>query len=235
MRSKTSTMRGRLPGKISRVDIGLLEYLFKISMKHGIDSDKFFEKVVSAWRHQESTCKGLRIVCRKRTRDNAHAFLFTSSHGVIAQFPIPERILVKTNPLKEFTYTKSLRSHSVKEKVKVNHLRIENLRAGMKLVEVKARVLEIPEPRLVFTRFGSSAIVTNILIGDETGTIRLSLWNEQIKTVSVDNVIQIENARVAAFRGERQLRIGKNGKLRVIKDAKFPSAEELKKLQSGGV
>jgi len=42
------------------------------------------------------------------------------------------------------------------------------------------------------------------------------LWNQQIDTVSVGDTIQIENARVVTFRGERQLRIGRGGQLSVI-------------------
>jgi replication factor A1 len=65
----------------------------------------------------------------------------------------------------------------------------------------------------VFTRFGNYASVANALISDDTGTINLCLWNEQIDDVSAGKMIQIENANVSAFRGKRQLRIGKKGKL----------------------
>ncbi|MEM2914284.1 MAG: hypothetical protein QXH91_02620, partial [Candidatus Bathyarchaeia archaeon] len=40
-----------------------------------------------------------------------------------------------------------------------------------------------------------------------------------IKGVALHNVIQIENAHVAWFRGERQLRVGKCGKISVINSA----------------
>jgi ssDNA-binding replication factor A large subunit len=70
----------------------------------------------------------------------------------------------------------------------------------------------------VFTRFGEYAHVSNALIADETGTIKLCLWNEKINAVSVDSVIQIENASVTKFRGENQLKLGKNGKLSIIEN-----------------
>jgi len=75
---------------------------------------------------------------------------------------------------------------------------------------------------LVFTRFGNYASVANALIADETGTIKLCLWNEQIKSISVGDTVQLENARVSTFRGERQLRIGKNGMLSIVEDMVFP-------------
>ena len=218
MLSGRSTGRGRPSGKYhSLVDVRLLECLTRISMKYEIDSDKFFEKIVSAWRHQESTCKGLRIVCRERTIDNTHAFLFTSGHEVIAQFPIPEHILREINPLKEFIGQELAFQNQGKESQEsIRARRIIDLRAGMRKIHMEARVIEISEPRVVFTRFGSSAKVANALIGDETGTIKLSLWGPQINVVSVHDDIQIENADVTWFRGERQLRIGKHGKINVV-------------------
>jgi replication factor A1 len=73
--------------------------------------------------------------------------------------------------------------------------------------------MEIPRSKLVFTRFGNYVSVANALIADETGTIKLCLWNEQIDSVSIGDTIQIENARTSSFRGERQLNIGRNGTL----------------------
>lgn len=216
MRKKASTGRGRPPGADhSRADVGLLEYLAGISTDYGIDSERFFEKLVNAWKRQESTCKTLTIKCRKRTIDNAKVFLITSGHQVVAQFPIPEHILTRTDPLGEFVQARPPRT-SVRE-AKADRLRIGDLRAGMKQINVKVRVLKIPEPRLVFTRFGSCARVANALVGDETGTIKLSLWNKQIDAASVGDRIRVDNAQVVRFRGELQLRVSRQGKLNISK------------------
>jgi replication factor A1 len=61
--------------------------------------------------------------------------------------------------------------------------------------------------------------VANALIADDTGTIKLCLWNEQIDSVALGDTIQIENARTSMFRGERQLSIGKKGTLSSIEDS----------------
>jgi ssDNA-binding replication factor A large subunit len=92
----------------------------------------------------------------------------------------------------------------------------------MKRINLKARVLDIPKAALVFTRFGEYARVSNALIADETGAIKLCLWNEKIKSVSVDSVVQIENASVARFRGENQLRLGRKARLSVIGKESLP-------------
>ena len=106
MRMKVSRRRGRPRGGYrSYADIRLLEYLAMISGKYGIDSNDFFNSFVEAWKRQQSKRESLLIECRKRTRDYA-VFLITDSFKVVAQFPIPKRILEETSPLKEFAYAK---------------------------------------------------------------------------------------------------------------------------------
>ena len=218
MRNKAWTTRGRPPGRFhSYDDIRLLEYLARISVKHEIDSGKFFSSFLDAFQHEEATCGELSIECRVKTRDYA-IFLITNSHKVVAQFPIPEHILAKTNPIKEFTHGLSSIRNSDQE-AKSNHYQIKDLRVGMKRINIKARVLEVSQQRLVTTRFGFYANVANALITDETGTIQLPLWNKQIGEISVGDLIQVENANVIVFRGVRQLKVSRSGKVGVVKNS----------------
>ncbi len=207
-------MRGRSNRGYQSADSKLLQYLALVSMEYGIDSQEFFISFVEAWKGQHSTCKSLLIECRRRTQDSG-VFLITSSGKVVAQFPIPKRILEETNPLKEYAYVKVLRRTKL-ENVDMKHLRIGDLKPGMNQVNLKARILEIPKPRQVITRFGGFATVTNASITDETGIIHLPLWNKQIDVVSVGDLIRVENARVVVFKGERQLRVSRSGQLSVL-------------------
>lgn len=220
MRNKvwTTRARGRPPGRFhSYDDIRLLEYLARISVKNEIDSGKFFSSFLDAFQHVEATCGELSIECRVKTRDHA-IFLITHTHKVVAQFPIPAHILAKTNPLKEFTYRSSFMRNSVQE-TKSNHYQIKDLRVGMKRINIKARALEVPQPRVVATRFGFYANLTNVLVTDETGTIQLPLWNKQTDGISAGDLIQVENVNVVVFRGVRQLKIGRSGKVSIIKNS----------------
>ena len=54
-----------------------------------------------------------------------------------------------------------------------------------------------------------------VYCGDKTGTIKLTLWDAQIGSVSVGDAVQIRDAQAFAFRGEKQLRIGRKGTLSV--------------------
>lgn len=203
----------------NKVSIG--EYLAFLSIKYEVDPDKLFYALISAEENQKSTCGNLSIKCRGKLRDKI-VLLITKGPKVVAQFPIPKNFLLKrNNPIKNLRKTNVLRRHLIKKNKEPHSLHIRDLRTGMKQVNLKAKVLEIARPTLVFTRFGNYASVANALIADETGTIKLCLWNEQIKSISIGATVQIENARVSMFRGERQLRIGKNGILSIVEDMNF--------------
>jgi replication factor A1 len=95
-------------------------------------------------------------------------------------------------------------------------LKIRDLRNGMKRVSIEARITEKSDPREVQSRFKDQTYrVADAVIADETGSIKLTLWNEQIDQVNVDDVIKVENGYVTSFRGEVQLNVGKYGKLTV--------------------
>jgi len=145
--------------------------------------------------------------------------LVTRGHKVVAQFPILKNFLKESNPIARSRNTDLVRRYLArKANRRLRPLQIADLRTGMDRISLKAKVLEIPKPKCVFTRFGNHAAVTNALISDETGDIKLCLWNDQISSISEGDFIQIENARISKFRGEQQLRIGKTGRLSVLKN-----------------
>lgn len=138
---------------------------------------------------------------------------------VVAQFSVPKNFLLQQgNPIRTFMGTDIVRRYINKETKPVQSGAIQDLRAGMSNVKVEAKVLEVTKPKLVVTRYGNSALLAKAVIADETGKIKLCLWNEQIDAVSAGDTIQIENARVSMFSGERQLNLGKKGTLSNIED-----------------
>jgi hypothetical protein len=225
MQIKVSRELGRPRGRYHNLaDFKALENLALISMKYGIDSNDFFNSFIEAWERQESTCESLSINCRKKTQDNA-VFLITKGVKVVAQFPIPNRILKETNPLKKFAPTKTS-MRKIPERVKIEHPQIRDLKLGMNRINLKAKVIDIPKPKTVFSRLGKLNMVANAKVTDETGIIQLPLWNQQIDTVAVGDTIQVDNARVVTFKGELQLKVGSGGQLSVIeKDAHVKRAE----------
>jgi len=96
-------------------------------------------------------------------------------------------------------------------------LKIKELRSGMKKVDVDVNLVEISDPREVVTRYGESHRVATAVVSDDTGTIKLSLWDASIDEVKVGDKVKIENGYITTFRNENQLNVGRFGKLTVVK------------------
>ena len=95
-------------------------------------------------------------------------------------------------------------------------MNIKDLRNGMKRVDVEAKVVEKGDPREVMSRYKDETYkVADAVVADDTGSIKLTLWNEQIDQVNVNDTIKVENGYVTSFKGEIQLNVGKYGKLTV--------------------
>ena len=135
---------------------------------------------------------------------------------MVAQFRVDEEFLLrKDNPFESWMSTDKIRKKIAKQNTEQVYTPIRDLRAGMKHVNLKAEVLEIPKPAQVHTQFGNTVMVVNASVGDDSGKIKLCLWEGQIASINLGDNIELKNAQVCVFRGERQLRLGKNGTLSI--------------------
>lgn len=198
-----------------------IEYLALLTIKYEVDSDKFFNALISAERNRKSKCGNLSIECRKKQKREA-IFLITQGSKVVAQLKIPENLLAKKkNPIREVRTNYLDDKHNTKRNSKSQTLQIKDLQIGMKRINLKAKIIDISKPKYVITRFGNHARVANATISDNTGKIKLCLWNDQIDTVTKGTTIQIQNAKISSFKNEKQLRIGKNGTLQTTKTVPY--------------
>ena len=95
-------------------------------------------------------------------------------------------------------------------------MKINELKSGMRRVDVTGNIVEKSSTREVRSRYKDETYnVADATISDGTGTIKLTLWNEQIDQVNVNDNVKIENGYVTSFKGEIQLNVGKFGKLTV--------------------
>jgi len=94
-------------------------------------------------------------------------------------------------------------------------MKIKDIKAGMNNVEIEASVVGKSESRSVQTKYGRRE-VADILLEDETGRIKASLWEEQIDRAKIGDRLKISGAYVTEFRGELQLNIPRRGSIQTI-------------------
>jgi replication factor A1 len=93
-------------------------------------------------------------------------------------------------------------------------VKVKDLNTDSKHVNLLAKVLSLSEAREVTSRYGGSTNrVAEAKIGDETGTILLTLWNENINLVKPDDVIAIKNGYITVYQRTMRLNVGKYGSI----------------------
>lgn len=96
--------------------------------------------------------------------------------------------------------------------------RINELKPGLRSVEVVMKIVQKYEVRS-YSRDNRSGKVASILAGDETGMIRLAVWDEtlinKIQQAKENDIILIENAYVKENNGFKELHIGNKGSIEV--------------------
>jgi replication factor A1 len=92
--------------------------------------------------------------------------------------------------------------------------KVGELTPQSRAVNVTAKVVSKSEVRdIPMGRDGSAHKVCDALVGDETGSIYLTLWDDNIEKVNEEDTIRIENGYVTLFKGNMRLNIGKYGKM----------------------
>jgi replication factor A1 len=101
-------------------------------------------------------------------------------------------------------------------------VKIGDLNTYSRGVNTIVKVVSKTEPREVTSRADQSTHhVCEALVGDETGSIYLTLWDDTIESVTEEQVLQITNGYVNLFRGSMRLNLGRYGSYEVVDEAPF--------------
>lgn len=99
---------------------------------------------------------------------------------------------------------------------------VEELKPYSKNVNLKVKVVSKNEEREVISKIsGETLRVAEALVGDETGSILLTLWNEAIDNIQDGKVYQINNGYVTLFKGSMRLNTGKYGSIKELESEDF--------------
>jgi replication factor A1 len=101
-------------------------------------------------------------------------------------------------------------------------VKVGDLNTYSRGVNTTVKVVSKTEPREVTSRSdGSAHRVCEALVGDETGSLYLTLWDDAIDEVIEEQVLKITNGYVNLFRGSMRLNIGRYGSYEVADEAPF--------------
>lgn len=99
----------------------------------------------------------------------------------------------------------------------MTEMKVEELDPEADDVEITGEITELPTPRAVTTKYGQKRITT-VIFEDETGTIDLTLWEEEIDAVEEGARVHIKGAYVREWADDIQLNIGRDGDIEQVEE-----------------
>lgn len=99
----------------------------------------------------------------------------------------------------------------------MTEMTVEELDPEADDVEITGTITELPTPRAVSTRYGQKRITT-VTFEDDTGSIDLTLWEEEIDAVEEGAEVEIEGAYVREWADTIQLNIGRDGNIEKVEE-----------------
>ena len=94
-------------------------------------------------------------------------------------------------------------------------IKVEKLAPSSRKVNTIVKVVSKTEVREVSGRRGDHR-VADALVGDETGCVYLTLWDDNIGQMDEGDTVSITNGYVNLFRGNMRLNIGRYGSFEVL-------------------
>lgn len=97
-------------------------------------------------------------------------------------------------------------------------VKVETLTPRSKAVNTIVKVVSKSEVRNVTGRDYSIRRVVDALVGDETASVVLTLWDDKIDKINEEDTLRVTNGYVNLFRGNMRLNIGKYGSFEILKE-----------------
>jgi replication factor A1 len=97
-------------------------------------------------------------------------------------------------------------------------IKVEKLGPNSREVNIVVKVVSKSEVRNVTGRDYSVHRVADALVGDETGCVVLTLWDENIDKINEEATLRITNGYVNLFRGNMRLNIGRYGSYQILEE-----------------
>ncbi len=120
------------------------------------------------------------------------------------------------------------------EKKVLEDIKINKLKDGMNNLDLLVRVLHVYTPR-EFEKSGKKGKLCNLLVGDETGEIKLTFWGKDVdalekKNVQKGSVLLLKNCYTSSYKEQVQLNLGYGGEF--VVDPEDKKTETLPKVET---
>jgi replication factor A1 len=112
-------------------------------------------------------------------------------------------------------------------------LEIKNILPKLRNTNLTARIVRV-FPAKEFKKKDKTGKVATVILGDATGTIRLSLWDQQtdiVNELKPDMAVEVFGAytKENGLSGNVEMRLGNKGGVKILQDSDIPSIKDMEK------
>lgn len=94
------------------------------------------------------------------------------------------------------------------------HLKVGSLKPDLRNLDLTVKMINIGPSRSISSkRGGRQHLIAEALVGDETGSLVLTLWDDQIRRFAADDVVEIRGGYTSLFKGSLRLNVGRSGQI----------------------
>jgi len=94
-------------------------------------------------------------------------------------------------------------------------MNISELRANTGDINIEGEIV-MKESTRAFEKFGKSGKVSSAILKDESGEVKLSLWNDDAEKINQGDKVKVTNGWCKEWQGQLQVSTGRNGKIEKI-------------------
>lgn len=100
--------------------------------------------------------------------------------------------------------------------------KISELGSFSRRINTVVKVVSKTPPREVTSKEdGSAHKVAEALVADDTGSVYMTLWDDDVDEVEEDQVLRLNNAYMNTFKGSLRLNIGRYGSRETLEEDPF--------------
>lgn len=98
-------------------------------------------------------------------------------------------------------------------------MKAEKVKPGMRNIDLELEVVE-KEDTHTFEKDDGEGRVATAICKDDSGEVKVSLWNDEIERVEVGDRIRLEDGYSRLFKDEVHVSAGRYGELKVLNESK---------------
>ncbi|MCW4020307.1 MAG: single-stranded DNA-binding protein [Candidatus Bathyarchaeota archaeon] len=96
-------------------------------------------------------------------------------------------------------------------------MKVGSLKPNLRNVDLTVKIVNVGASRAVPSKRGQRQhLIAEALVGDETGSVVLTLWDDQINLFKAGDVVKMRGGYTTLFKGSLRLNIGRTGHMEKV-------------------